>query len=60
MAKGGYLLRDVPKDVKDHLLEKQKCMRIKKGSMVSLETVIYSIIREQKKTEATKEASIEV
>jgi hypothetical protein len=60
MATGGYLLRDIPKDVKDYLLEKQKCMRIKRGSMVSLEMVIYSIVREKKKADSNKEASIEV
>lgn len=55
MGKGGILLRSVPKDIKDWLLDRQTELRKKKGTMVSLETVIYSIIRENKRSEVGNE-----
>lgn len=45
----GCVLREIPEDVRDYILDKQVKLRKKKGTMVSLETTIYAIIRDHKR-----------
>lgn len=48
MKAKGLLLRDVPTDVREYILDEQTRLKKKKGTMVSLESTVYKLIRELK------------
>lgn len=48
MKRGLIITRNIPKDVKDIILEKQTDQKKSCNCMVSLETSIYKIVREWK------------